>query len=141
MPRVRVVVADDHEAMRDRIVCALSKDCEVLGVVADGESLVEAALCLELDLLVVDVSMPIMGGIEAATRLKEMGSTARVVFLTIHEDETCIRACVAAGGLGYVIKSRLAGDLPLAISSAMAGRPYISPCLAAVYPVSEAARH
>jgi DNA-binding NarL/FixJ family response regulator len=140
MPRVRVLVADDHEAMRDRVVCMLSKDCHVLGAVGDGESLVEAARCLEPDLLVIDVSMPILGGIEAAIRLRNMGSTARIVFLTIHEDDACIRACVAAGGLGYVIKSRLAGDLPIAISNAMAGRPYVSPCLAPVYPSSEA-RH
>jgi DNA-binding NarL/FixJ family response regulator len=138
---VRVLVADDHEAMRDRVVCLLSKDFEVLGAVGDGGSLVEAALCLEPDLLVIDVSMPTMGGIEAAIRLRDLGSTARIVFLTIHEDAACIRACVAAGGLGYVIKSRLAGDLPTAISNAMAGRPYISPCLAPIYPSPEAAQH
>jgi DNA-binding NarL/FixJ family response regulator len=136
MPRLRVLVAEDHEAMRDRVVCMLSKDFEVTGAVPDGESLVAAARALQPDLLVIDVSMPIMGGIEAANRLKELGSTARIIFLTIHEDPDCIRACLAAGALGYVVKSRLATELLPAINSAMAGWPYISPGLAARYPVS-----
>jgi DNA-binding NarL/FixJ family response regulator len=136
MPRLRVLVAEDHDAMRDRIVCMLSKDFEVIGAVADGKSLVEAARSLQPDLLVIDVSMPIMGGIDAANRLKELGSTARIIFLTVHEDPDCIRACLAAGALGYVVKPRLAADLLPAINNAMAGWPYISPSLAARYPVS-----
>lgn len=138
-PRVRVLVAEDYQAMRERVVSVLAHDCDVIGAVGDGQSLVEAACSLQPDLVVVDVSMPIMGGIAAATRLRELGSTARIVFLTVHEDPDCIRACLAAGGLGYVIKSRLAGDLLTAIDNVMAGRPYISPCLAPSYPVPGAA--
>jgi DNA-binding NarL/FixJ family response regulator len=129
MAHLRVLVAEDYEAMRERIVSTLSKEYEVIGAVGDGESLVEAARNLQPDLLVVDVSMPIMGGIEAAKRLREGGSTARIVFLTVHEDPDCIRACLAAGGLGYVVKSRLGVDLLPALGHAIAGRPYISPCL------------
>jgi DNA-binding NarL/FixJ family response regulator len=123
--------------MREKVVSTLSQHCEVVGAVADGKALVEAACDLEPDLLVIDVSMPMLGGIEAAKRLRELGSTARIVFLTIHEDPECVHACLAAGGLGYVIKSRLAGDLPTAIDNVMAGRLYISPCLALNYPVPE----
>jgi DNA-binding NarL/FixJ family response regulator len=125
--------------MREKVVSTLlSNQCEVVGAVADGKSLVDAAISLEPDLLVIDVSMPVLGGIDAAKRLRESGSTARIVFLTIHEEPDCIRACLAAGGLGYVIKSRLAGDLPTAIDNVMAGRLYLSPCLALNYPVPEA---
>ena len=138
-PRVRVLIAEDYQAMRERVVSVLANECDVIGAVADGQSLVEAACTLHPDLVVVDVSMPIMGGIAAANKLRELGSTARIVFLTVHEDPDCIRACLAAGGLGYVIKSRLAGDLLTAIDNAMAGRPFLSPCLAPCYPISEPA--
>ena len=137
--RVRVLIADDYKAMRDRIVSLLANECDVIGAVADGQSLVEAARKLKPDLVVIDVSMPVMGGIAAANKLRELGSTARIVFLTVHEDSDCIRACLAAGGLGYVIKSRLAGDLLTAIDNAIAGRPYLSPCLSPRYPISEPA--
>jgi len=135
--RPRVLVAEDYDAMREKVVSTLTNHCEVVGAVADGKTLVDAARSLEPDLLVIDVSMPILGGIDAAKRLRDLGSTARIVFLTIHEDPECIRACLAAGGLGYVIKSRLAGDLPTAIDNVMAGRLYISPCLALIYPAPE----
>jgi len=136
-PRPRVLVAEDYDAMREKVVSTLSKHCEVVGAVADGKALVDAASILEPDLLVIDVSMPVLGGIDAAKRLRDSGSTARIVFLTIHEEPECIRACLAAGALGYVIKSRLAGDLPTAIDNVMAGRLYISPCLAPNYPAPE----
>src|SRR5262245_1637836 len=103
-PRLRVLVAEDYQAMRERIVFVLSKECDVIGAVCDGRALVEAARSLQPDVVVIDVSMPIMGGIEAANRLRELGLTSRIVFLTVHEDSDCIRACLAAGGLGYVVK-------------------------------------
>jgi len=141
LPRLRVLVAEDYDAMRERVVSVLSKECDVIGAVPDGASLIEAARTLHPDLVVIDVSMPIMGGIEAATQLKQLGLGARIVFLTVHEDNDCIRACLAAGGLGYVIKSRLGADLLTAIHNVMAGRPYISPCLAPRCPVPETVHH
>ena len=97
--RPRVLVAEDYDAMREKVVSTLSKHCEVVGAVADGNALVEAAGPLEPDLLVIDVSMPGLSGIEAAKRLRELGSTARIVFLTIHEDPECVHACLVLAAL------------------------------------------
>ena len=80
------------------------------------------------DLCVVDISMPIICGIEAATKLKDSGSAAKIVFLTVHEDPDFLRAALETGALGYVVKSRMASELSGAIRGALAGRLFVSPC-------------
>ena len=80
--------------------------------------------------MVVDVCMPILSGIEAAQQLREAGSTAKIVFLTVHEDPDFLRSALAAGGAGYVVKSCLASDLRAAIKEALAGRLFVSPTIA-----------
>ena len=77
-------------------------------------------------MLVLDISMPVLNGIEAARRLKAAGFRAKIVVLTVHEDEDYLRAALAAGADGYVVKSRLARDLPLALREALAGRTFVS---------------
>lgn len=102
---------------------------DVVGMVGDGESLLEAASDLQPDVLVLDISMPVITGIEAARRLKKSGNAARIVFLTVHEDPDFVRASLAAGAFGYVVKPRVATDLVVAIREALAGRIFISPPL------------
>jgi DNA-binding NarL/FixJ family response regulator len=124
--RVRILLADDHKEMRNRVVHLLERDFDVVGAVDDGASLLEAESKLHPDVCVVDISMTSVCGIEAATSLKERGSTAKIVFLTVHEDPDFVRAAMEAGALGYVLKSRMVSDLSVAIRGAMAGRQFVS---------------
>ena len=122
MDRIRVLLADDHEAMLDRVARLLATECDVVGTVTDGQQALDAAMELEPDVLVLDISMPVMNGIETARRLKEAGSETRIVFLTVHDDPDFVREALEAGALGYVIKQRIASDLVATIKKAHAGR-------------------
>ncbi len=122
MDRIRVLLADDHEAMLDRVARLLATEFNVVGTVTDGQQALDAAMELEPDVLVLDISMPVMNGIETARRLKEAGSETRIVFLTVHDDPDFAREALEAGALGYVIKQRIASDLVAAIKKAHAGR-------------------
>ena len=126
MSRARILLADDHKEMRDRVVRVLEEEFEMLDAVADGQALLEAASELKPDLCLVDVSMPIVSGFEVASRLKRRGSKAKVVFLSIHEDVDFVRAAYDAGGSAYVIKRRMASDLLKAIRAVLAGRTFTS---------------
>ena len=127
MDRARVLLADDHNALLHKVGRLLDGEFDVIGKVRDGQALLDAAEWLRPDLLIVDISMPIMGGIEAAHRLMVSGLKTRIVFLTVHEDPEFIGEAFAAGASGYVIKSRLASDLIAAAREALAGRLFISP--------------
>ncbi|OGK08343.1 MAG: hypothetical protein A2Y63_04265 [Candidatus Riflebacteria bacterium RBG_13_59_9] len=125
--RARVLLADDHDLVLHKVGRLLDGEFDVIGKVRDGQALIDAAEWLRPDLLIVDISMPIMGGIEAAHRLMESGSKTKIVFLTVHEGSDLIGEALATGALGYVIKSRLASDLIAAARAALAGRLFISP--------------
>jgi len=123
----RILLADDHEEIRNIVVHLLERQFEILDAVADGRSLLEAASKLKPDVCLLDISMPIMNGIEAASQLKERGSTAKVIFLTINEDRDFIQAALRIGASGYVFKRRIRSDLSLAVSEALSDRIFISP--------------
>ncbi len=125
--RIRVLLADDHEAMLDRVARLLAIECNVVGTATDGQQALEAARELKPDVLVLDISMPVMNGIETAHRLKEAGAETRIVFLTVHDDPDFAREALEAGALGYVIKQRIASDLMIAINEVCAGRSFVSP--------------
>ena len=127
MGRIRVLLADDHEAMLDRVTDLLADDCDVIGTAIDGRQALEAAMELKPDVLVLDISMPVMNGIETARSLKELGAKTRIVFLTVHDDPDYAREALEAGALGYVIKSRITSDLVAAINEVHAGRSFVSP--------------
>jgi DNA-binding NarL/FixJ family response regulator len=122
LDRIRVLLADDNEAMLDRVAGLLATEFNVVGTVADGQQAFDAAMELKPDVLVLDISMPVMNGIETARRLKEAGSETRIVFLTVHDDPDFVREALEVGALGYVIKQRIASDLVAAIKKAQAGR-------------------
>jgi len=111
------------------IVRLLEREFEVVGAVGDGQALLEAESRLKPDVCVMDISMPILNGIGAATLLRQNGSIAKIVFLTAHAQEAFLEAALEAGALGYVLKPRMVSDLELAIRAAMAGRLFISPSL------------
>ncbi len=125
----RVLLADDHPAVLNRVASLLESTCEIVGKVVDGRALLEASTNLHPEILVVDISMPVMSGIEVAQQLKKSGDKAKIVFLTVHEDPDFVQAAMAAGACGYVIKSRLATDLLSAIRAALLGQCFISPPL------------
>jgi DNA-binding NarL/FixJ family response regulator len=123
----RVLLADDHGPIIERVRSILQSGFDVVGSVNNGRDLVSEAARLRPDVIVLDISMPGMTGIEAAQELREAKSTAKLIFLTVHERVEFVRACLAEGALGYVVKSRLAVDLVPAIREALAGRRFISP--------------
>ena len=127
--RPRVLLADDHPAMLALTADALADQCLVVGSVGDGRELLAEAERLHPDVIVLDITMPRLDGIEAARQLRRSHRPARLVFLTVHEDADFARAALDAGGLGYVVKARLATDLLPAIRAALADRRFISPTL------------
>jgi DNA-binding NarL/FixJ family response regulator len=124
---VRILLADDHEHLLEKVRQILDSKYDIVGTVSDGQSLVDAVAQLNPDVLVVDITMPIVNGIEAANKLKEDGCKSKIIFLTVHSDSDYVRACLATGAFGYVVKARMSGDLPRAIDEALAGRIFISP--------------
>lgn len=126
LSRIRVLVADDHTDVLTSVVRLLSKHYDVVGTVNDGRALLEAAGAMEPDVLVLDVSMPVITGIEAAGILKKTGSKSKIVFLTVHNDPDFVRAARKVGALGYVLKQHMTTDLPEAISKALAGECFTS---------------
>jgi DNA-binding NarL/FixJ family response regulator len=126
MNKLRVLLADDHRGICTLVTHILERASEIVGSVGDGQALLEAAAKLKPDIIVLDISMPVLNGIEAAVKLKESGSTSRVVFLTAHADPDFINACLATGALGYVFKGRMESDLLPAIHEALKGRSFVS---------------
>lgn len=125
--RVRVLVADDHAAVLRSIVRLLSTDFDIVGTVADGKALLEAVKTTKPDVLVLDIAMPLITGIEAAQILRERGYKGKIIFLTVHDDPELVTAARELGALGYVAKERMLFDLPAAIKSALKGKAFMSP--------------
>jgi DNA-binding NarL/FixJ family response regulator len=128
--RPRVLVADDHLAMLNSLVRILSGEFEVVAAVTDGLAVVTTAARLEPDVLVLDIAMPGLSGIAAAARLKESGSTAKVVFVTNLHDREFVQESLALGDVGFVVKDRLVADLLPAIRRVLSGRSFVSPSVA-----------
>ena len=125
-----MLLADDFPLFLERVSSVLEPAFEVVESVGDGQSLFEAATKLDPDLIVTDLSMPILNGLEAIKRLMESGCTAKIIFLTVNLDPDVVQASLDAGALAYVAKSQLATDLLPAIREALAGRIFISPSIA-----------
>ncbi len=128
--RARLIIADDHLEMREAVVRLLEPHFEIVATASDGAVALDAASALKPDLLVLDISMPHLTGIEVARHLKASGSNLKIVFLTVVEDPDFVREAFAAGGSAYVVKSRLMTDLRQAINEVLAGHTFISPPLA-----------
>jgi DNA-binding NarL/FixJ family response regulator len=123
----KLLIAEDHGPMRAKVVSLLERDFEVVANVAGGPAAVEEASKLMPDLLILDVSLPILDGPDVARRLKAQGCDAKIVFISVSNDLNQIRACLAAGGDAYVSKMRMVTDLIYAITEVFAGRTFVSP--------------
>ncbi len=123
---MRILLADDHPHFPEIEERLLETEFEIIGKVGNGQALFEEAMRLRPDVIVTDISMPILNGIEAATRLRESGCDSRIVFLTVHADAEFVRRCLSAGAFGYVAKSRIVSELLPAIHEALAGNIFVS---------------
>ena len=128
--KMKVLLADDHPPLVEAAVAILKPHYDIVGIATDGAMLVSEALRLSPEVIVTDITMPVLNGIEAIHHLRLSGSQAKVVFLTVHAEEEFLKACVAEGALGYVLKSRMKTQLIPAIEAAMEGKSYVSPFVA-----------
>lgn len=126
---MRVLLADDHKIVLDGLKGLLAADFELCGTAADGLELVEKAKATQPDVIVADISMPLLNGIDAVRKLREAGVESKVVFLTMHPDVSYLSRALEAGASGYVLKHAAADELVQAIQDAMRGRRFISPQL------------
>ncbi len=129
MGRARLVIADDHLAIRNTVVRLLQPDFEILSAVGNGIAAVEAVTTLRPDVIILDITMPHLTGIEVARRLKAEHSNVKIIFLTVIEDADYVHEAFAAGGSAYVVKSRLTTDLRVALKEVLAGHVFVSPVL------------
>jgi DNA-binding NarL/FixJ family response regulator len=125
--RPRVLLADDHPALLEATTALLKPQFDVVGTATNGAALVSEALRLCPDVIVADITMPVLSGIDAAHRLRKSTPSAKIVFLTIHSEEQFMKACMAEGALGYVLKSHMKAHLIPAIQAALVGESYICP--------------
>ena len=126
MSKIRVLLADDHEAVLARVRVVLGEEFEIVGSVVNGNDAVTQVQRLDPDVLVIDISMPGLNGLQAASRLQSRHSRTKVVFLTVHEDRDFVDAAFGAGASAYVTKSQLTTDLIPAIHEALRGGKYVS---------------
>jgi len=128
--RPRVLLADDHLLVAEALKSLLTPEFELVGVVEDGRALVAAAATLRPDVIVADVTMPHLNGIEALIQLRQGGDRVPVVFLTMHRDVTFARRALEAGASGFVLKHSAPAELVTAIRAALSGKTYLTPQLA-----------
>ena len=127
MKKPRVLLADDHKIVLEGLRGLLSDEFELVGEAANGQQLIERAHELSPDVIVADVSMPLLNGIDAVRKLREEGGTAKVVFLTMHPDVVYATRALDAGASGYVLKHSASDELVEAIKTALRGGTYLSP--------------
>ncbi|HKT79730.1 MAG TPA: response regulator transcription factor [Vicinamibacterales bacterium] len=129
MSRPRVLLADDHAMLLEAFHKLLADEYDVVGTVTDGRALVASAKALKPDIAVVDVSMPLLNGMDAARQIKEVAPETRVVFLTMNEDVQLASEAVKMGAAGYVLKRAAASDLLTALREVTQGNTYVTPFL------------
>ena len=130
MSKPRVLLADDHQMLTVGVRGLLEPEFEVVAIVTDGRELVATAKKLCPDVIVADISMPSLNGIEAAAQLREAGVGAKVVFLTMHRDVAYARRALEAGASGFVLKHSAPSELVTAVREALRGQTYVTPMIA-----------
>lgn len=129
MATIRVLLVDDNGEMLTDLRDELSAEFEIAGTADNGEEAIREVLRLDPDVIVLDVTMPVMNGLQVASSLRGMQRRTKILFLTIHEEPEYISAAFSVGACGYVTKRRLASDLALAIREVSVGRNFLSPSL------------
>jgi len=129
MPRPRVLLADDHALLLAAFEKLLADQCEVVGVVSDGRALVDAAERLRPDVIVLDIAMPLLNGLDAGRQIKQKLREVRLVFLTMNEDPALAAEAFRAGASAYLLKRSAASELSTALDEVMRGRSYVTPLM------------
>jgi DNA-binding NarL/FixJ family response regulator len=127
MRRPRVLLADDHRLLREAFAQLLQPRYEVVGSVADGRALLDAAPRLRPDIVVLDIAMPLLNGLDAARLLRQQMPEVKIIFLTVNEDPELAAAAFRAGALGFLLKNSAASELLQAVEEVFQGRSYITP--------------
>jgi DNA-binding NarL/FixJ family response regulator len=127
MRRLRTLLADDHRLVREAFAQLLEAECDVVGTVADGRALLDAAAELQPEIVVLDIGMPLLNGLDAARRLKRLMPEVRLIFLTVSEDPDLAAEAFRAGASGYLLKNSAASELLRAIQEVSQGRSYVTP--------------
>lgn len=125
--RVRVVIADDHTLVAEACAKLLEPEFEVIGIFADGQALLAAVPELRPDVIVLDVGMPLMNGLEAGKRIKKLVRTVRIVYLTMNPDKDIAAEAFRGGASGYLLKTSAASELVTTVREVLKGRQYVSP--------------
>lgn len=128
--RARVLLADDHTMIMEGLSSVLEPEFDVVGRAEDGRQLMKLAEDLKPEVIIADISMPLLNGIEAARQLKKSESNAKIIFLTMHPEADLATEAFRAGASGYVLKSSAAKELKTAIHEALKGRTYVTPRIA-----------
>lgn len=129
MKRARIVLADDHSLTLEGIRSVVAPHHDIVETVGDGRALVDAALRLKPDLVVLDITMPLLNGIDAAMQIKKSLPDTKLVFITMHSNPAYLEAALQAGGTGYVLKSSAREELLEAIDCVLNGRIYVTPTI------------
>jgi DNA-binding NarL/FixJ family response regulator len=130
MGRPRVLLADDHTLLLGAFEKLLAGECDIVGQVSDGRALLDAAETLKPDLIVLDISMPLLNGLEAGRQIKQRLRNVKLVFVTMNEDADVAAEAFRSGASGYLLKRSAAAELLMAIREVMQGRSYITPLVA-----------
>lgn len=130
MRKTRILLADDHQIVLEGLKNLLEPQFEIIGTVEDGRALVAKALKLHPDVIVVDISMPLLNGIEAVRQIKKIDEHSKIIFLTMHPDVTYATSAFDAGASGYVLKNSASRELVTAIKEAVQGKTYVTPIIA-----------
>ena len=127
MKRPKVLIADDHSMVIDGLRSLLEPEFEVVGAVNDGRAVLPEVRKLQPDVVVIDISMPLLNGLDCTRQLHDTGCTAKILILTMHPDATLAREALAAGASGYLLKSSPGSELKEALRDVLQGRTYLSP--------------
>ena len=127
--RPRILLADDHTMLLDAFRRLLESQCEIVGTASNGRALIELALKTNPEVIVLDISMPELNGMDACAQLRRMLPDVKFVFLTVNEDPDVAAEAIGLGASAFLLKSSASAELTLAIESALAGRTYITPLI------------
>lgn len=126
MAKIRVLLADDHDSIVEQVRLTLGENFDIVGAVDNGQDAIAEVGRLNPDVLVIDISMPILNGLRAVSQRRSTNSRTKVVFLTVHQDQDFVAAAFSAGASGYVTKADVTTDLVPVIQEVLQGRTYIS---------------
>jgi DNA-binding NarL/FixJ family response regulator len=132
LKRPRILMADDHRMVAEGLRSLLEPEFELVEIVEDGRQLIEAAKRVLPDVIVADITMPQLNGLDAVEQLRQAGFNAKVIFLTMHKDALYAARAMRAGASGFVLKHSASSELVTAIREALEGRTYLAPAIAEI---------